>query len=82
MTGRRKGQPVQIDLHGLTCSEAKLRLEQTLRSLPAGTKELTVIHGYHGGRQLADMVRRLRCKRVKRKILTGNPGETIFLLED
>lgn len=72
----------QIDLHGLTCSEAKKRLEQKIKSLPSGTKELTVIHGYLGGTQLAEMVRRLNCGRVKRKILTGNPGEIIYLLED
>ncbi len=75
-------QSTQIDLHGLTCSEAKMRLEAKIKSLPAGTRELTVIHGYRGGKQLAEMVRRLKCNRVKRKILTGNPGETIYLLED
>ncbi|MCI9625995.1 MAG: Smr/MutS family protein [Clostridia bacterium] len=82
MAGRNMQQSAQIDLHGLTCSEAKKRLEQKMKSLPAGTKELTVIHGYHSGTQLAEMVRRLKCGRVKRKILTGNPGETIYLLED
>lgn len=71
----------QIDLHGLTCAEAKRKLERAIMSLPPGTPELLVIHGYHGGSNLADMVRRLRCRRVQRKLLTANPGETVYLLK-
>ena len=36
----------QIDIHGCTTIEAKIRLDNYLNSLSPNTKEITVVHGY------------------------------------
>lgn len=70
-----------IDIHGLTTAEAKKRLEQIISSAPPNC-EITVIHGYHGGQALQNMVRRgLKHKRIKQKILSMNFGETTLIIE-
>ena len=46
-----------IDIHGMTTFNAKKRLERVVASAPSNT-ELTVIHGYHGGQILQNMVRK------------------------
>lgn len=49
--------------------------------LPASVTEVIVIHGYHGGQALGNMVRqRLKHPRIRAKILCLNPGETRLLL--
>lgn len=47
---------VEINLHGLTTADAKRKLEQFLSRLPASVTEVIVIHGYHGGQALGNMV--------------------------
>lgn len=70
-----------IDIHGLTTAEAKKRLEQIISSAPPNC-EITVIHGYHGGQALQNMVRRgLKHKRIKQKVLSMNFGETTLIIE-
>jgi DNA-nicking Smr family endonuclease len=77
----RKGQIMEIDLHGLTVEDAKFRLEHFLSNVPAGVTEVRVIHGSNRGQALRDMVRlRLRHPRIASKLLTLNPGETRLLL--
>ena len=72
---------VEINLHGLTTADAKRKLEQFLSRLPASVTEVIVIHGYHGGQALGNMVRqRLKHPRIRAKILCLNPGESRLLL--
>lgn len=72
---------MSVDIHGMTCAEAKKFLESKIRTAPKHC-ELTVIHGYRGGHALMDMVRKdLKSTRIKRKILGLNQGETILVLE-
>lgn len=71
-----------IDLHNMTVEDAKRQLERMVMAAPANVKEITVIHGYHRGKQLRDMVRnRFKCRRVERKILSLNQGITILILK-
>lgn len=72
---------VEIDLHNETRDSGKRRLTAKLNSLPKGTDELVVIHGYHSGTVLRDMVRSFKHPKVERKILGMNQGETIFLIK-
>lgn len=74
----------EIDLHGLTADVAKKRLERLLVDLPDKYGQITVIHGYQQGDRLACMVRSktFSPKRIRRKIRTMNPGETILLLHE
>ena len=70
-----------IDIHGMTTIDAKKRLEQAVTSATPNS-ELTVIHGYHGGQALQNMVRKgLKHRRIKQRIVSMNAGETILVLE-
>lgn len=71
-----------IDLHNETRDSGKRMLIAKLNSLPKGTQELVVIHGYHSGTILRDMVRSFKHPKVERKILGLNQGETIFLIKN
>ncbi len=72
----------EIDIHGMTELEAKREIEKYIASLPKDAKELRIIHGYHGGSVLKELVRgnKIRSKRIDRKKFTMNQGETIYLL--
>lgn len=70
-----------IDLHGNTVESARKLLTEELKRLPADVRELTVIHGYHSGTVLMQFVRSYKNKRIEKKILGINNGETIFLLK-
>lgn len=70
----------QIDLHGCTTMEAKIKLDNYLNSLSPLATEITVIHGF-SSKILQQYIRKqYHHKRSGRKILTMNPGETIIQL--
>lgn len=74
---------MEIDIHGMTTLEAKKRIEQFIAKIPSDVKQVTIIHGYHGGTALKEMVRdrhTIKSKRIKRKRFTMNQGETIYEL--
>lgn len=72
-----------IDVHGYTVDHAKREIERFIASLDTNVKEVVVVHGYHRGDGLKSMIQSpsgIRSKRIKRKKLTKNQGETIFEL--
>lgn len=72
-----------IDIHGYTVNEAKKYIEQTIAKLDKNVTELVVIHGYHGGNQLKNLLRNpngIRSRRIRRRKYTMNQGETILEL--
>ncbi len=71
---------MEEDLHGLSCAQAKERLDDIIKRLPSDVGELTVVHGYRGGTALRDMVRKYKNPRIERKILGTNQGSTIFVI--
>lgn len=72
---------VEIDIHSMQRAQAKKYLEQFLSGVNGNVKEITVIHGYSSGNVLQQMVRNgLKHHRIKRKILTLNPGVTVLEL--
>lgn len=73
---------VTIDLHGETKESARQKLQGKLKSLPKDTRELVVIHGYHGGKALQETVRKFKHPRIERIILGLNQGETVFLIKN
>ncbi len=75
------GYFMETDLHGLTCAEAKQRLDDILKHLPKDVGELTVVHGYHGGTALKNMVKNYKNPKVERKILGLNQGTTVFVIK-
>lgn len=46
-----------LDLHGKTVYQARTAIDAQLRKAKAGTFRLRLIHGYHGGQALQDMIR-------------------------
>lgn len=71
----------EIDIHGMIVSEAKVMLEKSIQLSEKNT-QIRIIHGFHGGQALLNMVRKsLKHKRIKQKIIGMNNGETIFIIE-
>ncbi|MCK5387740.1 MAG: Smr/MutS family protein [Candidatus Izimaplasma sp.] len=74
---------VEIDIHGYVEYDAIKLLEKFIISCDSSVKEILVIHGYHSGNVLKEMVRdsnKLRSKRIRRRKPTMNQGETILEL--
>lgn len=72
-----------IDVHGMTVDQAKREIERFIAACEPSVKEVMVIHGFHRGDALRQMIQSptgIRSKRIKRKRLTMNRGETIFEL--
>lgn len=70
-----------IDLHGYTKQEAKVQLDNYLNSLSKGQHEVTVIHGYSSNILQNYIQKQYKHKRLTRKILTMNKGETILVIK-
>lgn len=71
----------KIDLHGHTAESARRLLTSRLSQLSDDVREVTVIHGYHGGTKLLETVRCFKHYRIEQKILGLNNGETIFVIK-
>lgn len=70
-----------IDLHELTRKEAEFVLNFRLDAMDNNTREVVVIHGYHLGVKLRGYVRTVyEHPRILKKVVSANPGETIFQL--
>ena len=70
----------EIDIHGLTVAEAKYTLERLLSGLNGNVKEVRVIHGYSTDKLLVMIRTGLKHRRIKYRLKTLNPGETILIL--
>lgn len=76
---------VDIDLHGYTADQAAVKLDSVLRKVNVNsTYQIRVIHGYHGGTAIRDMVlRRYRNHPKVRRIIPGeNPGITVLVIKE
>ncbi len=75
---------VELDIHGMTCRQAKVFIESRLKRCGRDVYRLRVIHGYRGGTGLRDMVRRemVQNPRVLRVEVGLNPGETDLVLRE
>jgi hypothetical protein len=72
-----------IDVHGYTVDMAKREIERFIAACDDNVTEVVVVHGYHGGNAIREMIQRpngLRSKRIKRKKMTKNQGQTIIEL--
>ena len=75
---------LRLDLHGMNCYQAQAAIDAALRRAGGSVYRLEVIHGYRGGTELRDMVRRVyaRHPKVKRLELGLNPGSTELVLRE
>lgn len=72
---------IEIDLHGQTVESARKMLTTTLKNLPADVREVNVVHGYHSGNALQNMVRNYKNAKIERKFLGLNQGSTTFMIK-
>lgn len=76
-------EKVTIDLHEMTVAEAEYYLEKELDTMPEYVKVVEVVHGFHKGRAILNMVRKeFKHSRIKRKYLGFNGGITKFELKE
>ncbi len=70
---------VTIDLHDMELLEATYYLEKLFETLSEDIKEVVVIHGYHKGQVLLNMVRKdFKHPRIKKKVVPMNKGITLL----
>ena len=82
MLERKYGWTIEADIHGMRVLEAKRELETLIGRADKSIREIVVIHGYHGGSALKNMVRsELRHPRIQQKILSLHQGETTVRLK-
>ena len=61
-------EKIVIDLHEMTVAEAAYYLEKELNTAPEYVKVVEVIHGFHKGRAILNMVRKeFKHPRIERK---------------
>lgn len=84
MSRRSATKTATVNLHGLKEFEARAKLNEILDRLPDDVKILKVVHGYHGGQVLLNMVRNeyfhYRIDYVQ--VPYANDGETWYYLKN
>lgn len=74
---------ITIDLHGMTVSAARKRIQQLLKTCPKDTVQIEIIHGCNSGQALQKFVRReLKHPRILRKSFGLNGGSTTLILQE
>ena len=78
------GGILELDIHSMTQAQAKIAVDAKLRRAGSGVYRIRIIHGYHGGTALRDMIRETyrHHPRVLRVELGLNPGETELVLRE
>lgn len=71
-----------VDLHRLTKEEAKIELINALNTTDVDVKCLLVVHGYHGGTVIKNLVRKeFQSDYIAEKI-NHDAGRTIYILKN
>lgn len=77
---------IEIDLHGLDVYQAKSRIDKELQKAGSSVYRLRLIHGYHGGVSIKNMIEDeygyMRHEKVKRVQGGNNPGITELVLRE
>ena len=76
------GGIVELDLHGRNTYQARVAIDAALHWAGKGTYRIRVIHGYHGGTALRDMIRSEYARRVPRLDTGIDPGVTDLVLRE
>ena len=75
---------IEIDVHNMTADQAAVAVDSKVRRADRSVYRIRVIHGYHGGTVIRDMVRsRYRNNPKVLRIEPGtNPGTTDLVLRE
>ncbi len=71
-----------VDLHNMTKEDAKVNLIYAINSADFDIKCLVVIHGYHGGTIIKNLVRKEFSSDEIQEKINLDAGRTIFLLKN
>ena len=75
------GKYATVDLHNLTKEEAKVDLIYAIETQDYDIKCLVVIHGYHGGTVIKNLVRKEFSHKLIEKKVPFDAGRTIYVLK-
>ena len=75
---------IEIDIHGMNKVHAKTYIDGILKKAGKNVFRIEIIHGFHGGSSLRDMVRSTykNNPKVKRIELGLNNGATTLILRE
>lgn len=75
---------IEVDLHGMTKQQAKICIDSQLKKANGSIYRIRIIHGYHGGTELKDMIQKnyRRNNKVVRVEIGLNPGTTDLVLRE
>ena len=75
---------IELDIHGMTKYQAKMSIDSLLKKSKANIYRIIVVHGYHSGTELMNMVRKDYRKnpKVLRVEIGLNQGITELVLRD
>lgn len=75
---------VSLDLHGMRQEEACLAIDRELAAIGNSTYQIKLIHGFHRGTSLRDMVmREYRHHPMVRRVAPGeNQGVTVLIIRE
>ena len=75
---------IELDLHGMTKYQAKIAIDSTLKSANKSIYRIRIVHGYHGGTELKDMIQKdyKKHSKVLRVELGMNLGTTDLVLRE
>ncbi|MGB4661441.1 MAG: hypothetical protein WBI07_19875 [Mobilitalea sp.] len=73
---------IMLDLHNMRTWEAALALDNAIENADSAVREIVVIHGYHQGNELQNMVRKdYRNRKIANKFIGLNQGRTSLILK-
>ena len=75
---------LELDIHGMTQVQARTAIDAKLRRAGSGVYRLRIIHGYHSGTALRELIRTeyAHHPKVKRLILSADGGATVLVLRE
>lgn len=77
---------VEVDLHGMNCQQAKVAINRQLKIANGSVYYVRLIHGYHGGTEIKNMIydeySYNRHPKVIRLKPGSNPGITDLVLRE
>jgi len=76
------GGILELDLHGKNVYQARIAIDAALRRAGKGTYRIRLIHGFHTGTALRDMIRGEYADRVLRLETGIDPGITDLVLRE
>lgn len=82
MIAKKMGYNLEVDIHDMTVIEARKELISLISKCDKNTKEIDIVHGFHGGQALLNLVRKeLKHPRIVKRILSMNQGVTTLVIQ-